>query len=117
MKTDNELIAEFMGAEFVRKPDIFYPDRYNETYIFQGHPGNWRVEKEIRSHLTEPMLCYHTDWDWLMPVVEKINKVDIIDMRREQLQETIWRYVSKVQILDAHMYVVEFIKWYNNQNP
>ncbi len=71
-KEKNKMIAEFMGAEYERKKHPF-EDRYIETLIFKGHPGNWRVEKEIKCHETPEQLMYHTDWDWLMPVVEKIE--------------------------------------------
>ena len=43
---DNKLIAEFMGVDYV---DI-------DTYL--------ESNKELQ---------YHTSWDWLMPVVEKIE--------------------------------------------
>ena len=43
---NNKLIAEFMGAE---------PDK--RTFFLKG--------KEV--------YFYHTSWDWLMPVVERIN--------------------------------------------
>lgn len=46
---DNKLIAEFMGAE---------PDK--KTFF--------RTGKEV--------YFYHTSWDWLMPVVEKIYQLD-----------------------------------------
>lgn len=105
MKTDNELIAEFMGGFNVTPGSSHIGTNIPN---FTPLPNEWCDFKDMQ---------FSTSWDWLMPVVKKINKVDIIDMRREQLQETIWRYVSKVQILDAHMYVVEFIKWYNNQKP
>lgn len=66
INSGNKLIAEFMGAE----PDDKYPTLYfiephlnhNETHDF--YIGNMR---------------YHTSWDWLMPVVEKICRVKIGD--------------------------------------
>jgi hypothetical protein len=55
MKTDNELIAEFMGLPRTGEPD---------SKSFVTRKGN--------THLNS--LEYHTSWDWLMPVVEKIHK-------------------------------------------
>lgn len=58
----NEAIGKFMGG-FLRKPD----ERF-EDYI-------WDHESYM-----SPLVCkgknelqYHSSWDWLMPVVEKIN--------------------------------------------
>lgn len=51
----NKLIAEFMGYES------------DETHVRKDD------EKRTRHLITE--LKYHTSWDWLMPVVEKIEKI------------------------------------------
>jgi hypothetical protein len=98
MKTDNELIAEFMG--------ISYNDQtYNTPKVF------------IRSLWRDPE--YEKSWDWLMPVVEKIANLyansnhdrhwskAVNDLRMPILSTTIG-YVYKA--------VIEFIKWYRTQN-
>jgi hypothetical protein len=54
-KTDNELIASFMGFE-IRRPEY----RLSKPEVFSNDA--WREVK------------YDTSWDWLMPVVEKINE-------------------------------------------
>jgi hypothetical protein len=57
-KTDNEIIAEFMGFRL----DLTHPeyDRWwtRRPYHFFGYGPH--------------ELKYHESWDWLMPVVEKI---------------------------------------------
>jgi hypothetical protein len=100
MKTDNELIAEFMGLKVTDYP-IQYSDRVEHHYYMDGD------DREID-------LDYDTSWDWLMPVVEKIKKCGYDD-RGFELLKTIDHYLVMVQIADVHMYVAEFIKWYNNQ--
>lgn len=59
------LIAEFMGAEW-RKDDY---DVYG--YAFKEfptkHSGKWWDAKALQ---------YHSSWDWLMPVVEKIEEIE-----------------------------------------
>ena len=51
---NNKLIAEFMGV-------VFHDDE-NQYYNADGlHIGN--------------TLQYHTSWDWLMPVVEKVESL------------------------------------------
>lgn len=74
---DNKLIAEFMGVDQV---DIDYA---------------------INEH---GQLKYHSSWDWLMPVVEKIYSLDAdIDFFRV------------VNLEATYKSVVEFIKEYNDE--
>ncbi len=100
--TDNELIAKFMGLE--RKYEST-----NQVFIDN--------------------LKYHTSWDWLMPVVEKIEahgaiveiwlslgrgcRIYFVKERNEFI------YESNSTIESVYKSVVEFIKWYNkiNQKP
>lgn len=58
VKSDNELIAEFMGAT---------PCEIEVKSI--GTMPGYECEE---FKLTVDELEYHTSWDWLMPVVEKI---------------------------------------------
>lgn len=100
--TDNELIAEFMGA--VKSQD-YGVCGWMGYWINQGDPSATDV-REMR---------YHQSWDWLMPVVEKINtlrhfgNIDATDRKR----------MYGVSIFDTqttvYKAVVEFIKWYNTQ--
>jgi hypothetical protein len=56
---NNKLIAEFMGYENVgtlNNPMYDYYDNYFQDGSYVPHE-----------------LCYHKSWDWLMPVVEKIE--------------------------------------------
>lgn len=129
MKTDNELIAEFMGLKYSREVDEDRSDCggiYEKVTYYSYHPipvddygdqvyvnREGLVEGQI---LKEGPLRYDSSWDWLMPVVEKINKLDDqihLSIRGIELIRTIRKYVSMVQIKDAHMYIVEFIKWHN----
>ena len=119
MKTEktNELIAEFMG--YSKHPD------YNGFEI-NGDPY----------HASQ--LRYHEKWDWLMPVVEKIELIKdehhgyfavYINSNSCTIQGTNLRldepmadppiYYSQVVLhtkLDATYHCVfMFIKWYNKQ--
>jgi hypothetical protein len=93
---DNKLIAEFMDLE---TPDgVYY-----EYLTKDGH----------RSELTHFILLeYHTSWDWIMPVVEKIMwDNDIEDNQCTNIEEALCD--AKIdRVYDA---VVEFIKQYDNQ--
>ena len=54
-------------------------------------------------------LEYHTSWDWLMPVVEKIK-----DLGYSQELDKIDNVLTcDLRINSLYKAVVEFIKWYN----
>jgi len=54
---DNKMIAEFMGMEFGEDGTMCYDDAENR------HPPT-----------PTDMLAFHSEWDWLMPVVDKIER-------------------------------------------
>ncbi len=83
MKTDNELIAEFMKNHAINSP-----------------------------HLKDPkQLEYNTSWDWLIPVVEKIVRTNHYKVQRNN--NNIADALLAVDIDILYKSVVEFIKWYN----
>ena len=104
--TDNELIAEFMGAV-----------KENQGYSNIPIPPTHIIISETCHKYYHELKCYQT-WDWLMPVVEKIANLyansnhdrhwskAVNDLRMPILSTTIG-YVYKA--------VVEFIKWYRTQ--
>src|SRR4051812_17987703 len=116
----NGVIASFMGAEYERKKDPFN-DRYIESYIFRGHPGNWRVEREIRTQQMSHQLMYHTDWDWLMPVWFVLRSV-IWQHGNSSYLPDFQKYIERFKqecfnavILTVYTVVLESIEWYNGQ--
>jgi len=58
MKTDNELIADFMGVDL----SVNHGKPYQLPTTFRPE-GTWYTYT----------LHFHEDWRWLMPVVEKIE--------------------------------------------
>lgn len=97
-KTDNELIAEFMGAKPMRLGNE--NGVYQTGWIFTGRPS------------PDYLLQFHTSWDWLMPVVEKIATFTLV------YPEQVKRVTGlKVMVLRSVLYerCVAFIKWYNQQ--
>jgi hypothetical protein len=103
MKTDNELIAEFMKLD--------------------KHPNNERaywIEDED-CYLTFDNLQFHRSWNQLMPVVHKIKK-DRHNPNEMFMGTTLERYCAYSTVTElpiwasidsVHSRVVEFIKWYN----
>lgn len=120
-KTDNELIAEFMGIQpsgFVRGDDL--DPRYKKgEFVQTGWGGLHRSE-----------LKYHESWDQLMPVVEKISslgcKVEINIEMNHMIQgqcnihkcDDDFYGVNGLTVLQAtYDCVVSFIKVHNSQKP
>ena len=117
----NKLIAEFMGmSSYTTEYDTFYKKGQGCT------PENYNYH--------ELHLEYHTSWDWLMPVVEKIDSLGYSttiasDMRKgitdrycaevikpEKITETLlYKYHPTSKIEAVWLAIVEFIKWYNSQ--
>lgn len=101
MKTDNELIANFMGY-------VHSDDPHTDAYEMS------RLE-------------YDQSWDWLMPVIQKIDDLhdSNIDYDPEKIAKGDWpkddEYIDVIalpmntSIFETYNAVVEFIKWYNRQ--
>ena len=111
--SDNELIAGFMGF-----------DIEDHTTFVKSSIKDPIIRTLVSKHISE--LQYHESWDWLMPVVEKIEAIEgirfIIEKNRVLIcsygPEYFWNsgttYDSK--ITTTYNAVVEFIKWYNENN-
>ena len=113
---ENKLIADFMGVQYKSDEDYFKElTEMREDGIFyeQGY--------------MESQLNYHESWDWLMPVVEKIESDDRYDVdilqygtRIRDNQKEIISNVADISFdkkID-HTYdaVVEFIKELNKES-
>jgi hypothetical protein len=94
---NNKLIAEFMRV-------VFHDDE-NQYYNAGGlHIGN--------------TLQYHTSWDWLMPVIERclVGEAEQSEEISITTIKNIYEGICNQEISFAYKSVVEFIKWYNEQN-
>ena len=97
---NNILLAEFMQPSF----------NGFGTYDFDG---------EL---LTKEYLKFHSDWNWLMQVVEKIESLNVVVEVRENvcyIEETSKEYFSELEvtkILATYKACVHFVKCYNEQN-
>ena len=110
--TDNKLIAEFLGMELTT-------DGISQLYYTED-----RSLKQIPK--------FHTDWNWLMQVVEKIenlqykNNNDVFKVVIDYGSCIIYNMINDLDILFSvnsiykieavYNACVEFIKWYNEQN-
>jgi len=103
---DNKLIAEFMELP----TEVFNSGNLN-YYFKEFNSGTWYEEQE---------LSYNISWDWLMPVVEKIEGLRdengnayrfTIDMCNAQIEGTTIEVLGGAYKLDTvYKAVVQFIK-------
>ena len=137
-KEGNKLIAEFMGLKHPRKSILGYDIKCGWDGL-DFDISHWWIKKDKDIYLSES-LKYHSSWDWLMPVVEKIEKMEYwIEICHSHLgtnkrpNPITWCEISKENHRDLVMddcytkisrgegtmieatwlAVVEFIQWYN----
>lgn len=107
----NKLIAEFMKI-------IFHDDK-GEYYDWEG----LYMDESLR---------FHTSWDWLMQVVEKIESLETSDSQgfysveidadgvKIYCTSPIDDYIAEVRnstkLEATYQAVLQFIEWYNAQN-
>ncbi len=105
----NKLIAEFIGKPVTEDNNLYMSSEID--YTFPVH------------------LKYHSSWDWLMPVVEKIqslscnvniinNCCQIIMFDTSYSGEPIYKKnktMANTKIENVYDSVIQFIQWYNQQ--
>ncbi len=119
---NNKLIAIFMGGGYTEKIKPFY----DEQWVNVPGIGNEMIKD----------LKYHLSYDWIMPVIEKIDEgfkdtlvfTEIIGNSCEislminhnwpEDKDTLAKYnlsntPSKTKIESIYLAVVEYINWYN----
>ena len=110
----NKLIAEFLGY-------TKYTWRGHTMYVFEDD-----------NHRAEVDLHYHSDWNWLMRVIEKIeslptmkdngnfffeihqDSVTVFNSTRMDIIIEVMGQGSRIN--NVYQAVIEFIQWYNQQN-
>ena len=123
MKTieNNKIIAEFLSVKI-------HPCETIENFKFLPIE-----ERGLYNGYFIDELKYHEDWNWLMEVVEKIESLEIFDrmgrfnINTKNFDENYTSFITDkdedfiqcegdTKIEAVYNAVVEFIKWYNNQN-
>ena len=111
---NNKLIAEFLGE--IKQPFEF------PQFGYINSMGDWK------DTFFDNQLKFHSDWNWLMQVVEKIEslgynidtmKVDITKYQSSQFcgiyidGKIIYTNYCETKIEAVYNACLEFIKWYN----
>lgn len=129
MTIENKLIAEFMGYEFIdgefRVPhsDKTTNSNFSEWCSTYGDiDGMFSV-----GYLLAPSnLMFHSDWNWLIEVVEKIESLDYsiditasnvyINHSDDEFKQIVGFSDTYSKIEAVYNACLDFIKWYNEQN-
>lgn len=123
----NKLIAEFEGA-IIHKGTGNNSEHTYATYPLEGEFDG--ATKKITS------LFYNCDWNWLMPVVEKIENLEEVDCSffivcnecdiafthkcfedGREIDAPSFRQKTSNKIESTWLAVVEFVKWHNQNKP
>lgn len=104
---NNKIIAEFMNFDTEDRPSFANPDViYKNSYLING------------TICTAEFLKFHSSWDWLMPVVEKIEDehevtfditMDNVHIRGD-FNSSIFGLTKKESVYKG---VIQFIEWLN----
>jgi hypothetical protein len=104
-KTDNLLIAEFMGYTYYPAPSDFFPNG-------RLYSANLRTYDLLA-------VKYDTSWDWLLPAYSKFSALEIHESKANDEHTNhctaIAEKVLSFDIFGAHEKLVEGIKWLNSQ--
>lgn len=123
IEKNNRMIAEFMGVKpKMESPDVY---TYSDGVFFMCRENNpEKVMDAIAGYVK-----YHTSWDWLMPVVEKIESFQDgkegdamrchlydVEIRQhsciiESVGIEMLGFHSKIEA--TYFAIVAFIEWYN----
>lgn len=119
---NNKLIAKFMGAK--------EETRYCGV---RGYESSWKVWRFLDSDFHDNIrdfevdTPYHSSWDNLMPVVEKIETIktgetedvtfDVVIIENScqigAIMNDIADFTKESKIKATYLAVIKFIKWYN----
>ena len=110
MENNNILIAEFMGINHLND------DKYINNLKEMKAEGLYFEQGYMTSELK-----FDTDWNWLMPVIRKIEELgndvlittNYIQISFDEGEQFIVIDDLNIKIDSVYNAVVEFIKWYN----
>ena len=102
MEIQNRLIAEFMGGVLSSAPNLINIPQTRGDANIQSVKGSEVLPNGTYSVHRLSELKYHTSWDWLIPVVEKIESLNIVSFEKNLQKE------------GDYQAVIQFIKQYNS---
>jgi hypothetical protein len=114
MGNNNKLIAQFMGND---------TDEYGSD-VYVPKEMMFNSKSKCMQGVFDFNECeFHTDWNWLMPVIRKIEELgndvlittNYIQIAYDEGEQFIVIDDLNIKIDSVYNAVVEFINWYNKQ--
>ena len=104
---NNKIFAEFLDWEFDDLSETF------ETPFLKLVDPEAFGDEQFSCKLQDFELEFHTDWNWLMKVIEKMFNISL----ELDSMEMYYNIINSIpDIVKTYEESVEFIKWYNKQN-
>lgn len=126
----NSLMAKFMGFQITKEPEEYNykysywtPDGVIEKYSFFGVLHSENYERKFLNQMSSfGQFLFHKSWDWLMPVIEKINQeipkcipnnVILPDYMFKMKMLRMFNFEGNTgSMTEIYDYCLEFLKWY-----
>lgn len=121
----NKLIADIMEGN--KTIAIFMGYR---NYMYESLSGDrymviQKGKTIVRETNADLDLLYHSSWDWIMPVYNKIRDLPCIRMPSNGVEDSVMPHIKQMgamkdgairgDIKKCWVGIVQFIKWHNNQ--
>ena len=120
---NNKLIAEFMG---LNKTKMFFNLKTGNYVKKETADCDIKVvDVYLKNNKPITNFYYHSDWNWLMEVVEKIESLgndilitsNYIQITYDKGEKFITiELEGNIKIFAVYNACIEFIKWYNEKN-
>ena len=107
---DNKLIAEFMGVDTQITSIGDIHSWSDSPFYYTTEDSKEKVMENIAEYSK-----YHTSWDWLMPVGEKIDAMFGEDDEVDDAINRVHNAVLSFDIDNTYRAIVEFIEDYNDE--
>ena len=109
IEKNNQMIAEFMNCIIKKMGDTLHG---HAIYAIPTTKYYEFPEEDYKGYRVE-FLKYHSSWNWLMPVVEKIVPPHGQVLDGIKYQTAVVDALGTARIEKVYDVVVEFIRWHN----
>ena len=112
---NNKLIAKFMG---LNKTKMFFNLKTGNYVKKETADCDIKVvDVYLKNNKPITNFYYHSDWNWLMEVVEKclVGEAEYNEDEAKKAIREIYESLCNINISSVYNACVEFIQWYNQE--